>query len=422
MQSYGILQRKFLSGSEATLLTVLIVDLLNIDLPFQLSIIQGINSLYLLLPIVIFLLVLLKLTTGKVFLDRTAITTLYLIFVIYVLLNSIYFSISPDISIRYALLIASWFLAFLLFSQFRTLRLERVIILYLYILAVYFLISIAFSAINLKPRLSSITLGDDASRMGMLAFFGLASALYLSRVKRFRNEALKLSVILVFIISLVYSGSRTIYLILFLAGVLGVFGNRIFRFRDSLILLLLSGVTLTVLFVTGDIYGNAAIENQMSKLLSTLSGDNENEVSRLVYFEFAKVIFFNNPNIIFSGIGLESYLIYEAELEDIVGRVNVLHNMYLQYMIGLGVIGFSIFCFYLSYLLRTIRGIEQKLLRDFLTMLMLGFFVYGIFHPNTVSRGMLFYLPLFTVLCVRRIEFTKDIKIGSAQSTNAARK
>lgn len=393
---------KWMTPAEGVLLLILATDLLNLDVPFQLSIIEGINSIYFVLPMAFLVLGHLKLATGLIHISRRAMTMSYSLFVGYVLLNSVLVSIRPDISMRYAALFLMWYLGYVFFLQFRFLRIDRVIYGYVAILTVYFLASIVANVALLQPRLVGITMEGDASRMGFLAFFGLTAAQYLARIGYFRYQMTRWVILGILAIGLVYAGSRTVYLMMALVFPLALLGNRVYRARDVVLLGFLSIAVLCALYILGVVTGSDAIGNQMEKLIGSVIGGSDIYKGRSIFFEFAKMIIKDNPGIIIFGIGLESYLTYETDLESALGRVNVLHNMFLQYSLGLGVVGVTIFVSYLYCLASAIGRIANKYRRDFLYLILMGSLVYGLFHPNIVSRSLLFLLPLICGVSARQ--------------------
>ena len=212
-------------------------------------------------------------------------------------------------------------------------------------LFLYILVSIFAALATGEVRLPGITMKPGRNQMALFAVTLILIACYMRNIG-YGNRFLNHTMILTGFLAVLYSGSRTFMLFMLLIGFFTLFRRHgTFKVSDfarfSLIIVIGVLAFVGVLVLTEDLR-LLNIANKFVGFVVEIEATNKNtldEYGRIKFFVFAWEVIVNDVFILVHGVGLEAYRQFADLLKAITGKEHTLHNVYLQYLVGLGLPG-----------------------------------------------------------------------------------
>jgi len=349
----------------------------------------------------------------------------YFLFILYFLTASI-FSIDPLTSFRYGMNIFLWFLTFMLFaSLFRHYGFDRSDAMRLLhkiniITIIYIIISFIYTYLDRSDlgRLFGLFRNRGPNSISWYIVFSLFITAYLRTVKYKKYNFNFYPFVFVCVSALLYANSRSVYFSLFLLSIYAVISLRKdFYAKGILMYTLFLAAAFPVFIALALIFNNEWIIFNVVRYIDvaysllglerTFFVDQipfDNSIAQLTSNRGAMLFISykflsDSVGILIFGIGLEAYRIFHELLFDVLdGRNVTIHSVYLQYLVGGGIVGFAFFIFFLRSMYGCIRKIVFKHDLNFIHYLYLFVIFNLIFSPSILNRLVYFFMPILIIL------------------------
>jgi len=387
--------------AEGMIAAFLMVDALNIRLPLGGSGVSELNATYILVFLLVPVFLLERLVVGRFIVDRSLFNITFGLLAVWALINARVFSIDPVVSTKYGMILLLWWLTYNAFIQMNRVDPIRIIKFYADMLFIYIVISIVVSLAMGHVRLSGVTIESGLNRIALLAIVFILLMGYL-RAIRYGSALYNNIAITVGLVAVAYAGSRTVYLILAVMAILALSRRTwTFRAQDVVKMAVIFAVGLLGLVTLAATVGGEPLMNHLNKLLGfvvEINAPNEARLEthgRMDYLLFAMEVLSRDPGFLLTGTGLEAYRAgFNSLLIVITGANHTLHNVYLQYLIGLGIPGLTLYLALIGFLRHRLSCVSDPMLRDMCLLIFLVAVLNALFQPTIFSRLLFLFLPL----------------------------
>lgn len=302
----------------------------------------------------------------------------------------------------YTLVLASWVAtSWLLLNNF-SISLRSFVRTYLVAIYLLLTLSLLYSLSLGDQRIDSI-FGGGTNRLGLYSVIGALVTLYILGKKLDSGMQLIYRVGLVICVAgIVFTFSRSAILALSVAALEHAIRNQSISLKQAGlfgVILISSVVFLDHMYVTtqDERFLKLMYRFGINEFLGHPYFENVGEVSRFVHYQNAMSLITENTRSLVFGLGLESYRSTEF-LSNNRGEDLTLHSMYLQYLMGGGILALLCLITFIGTLYVSILKFVtwQK---DILLFILIPSIVHAAFLPAIFSREILIYIPLLIVSC-----------------------
>lgn len=337
--------------------------------------------------------------------DANYLALLQLLLLITVCIPFFFFGLPSATTTGYTLVLFSWVLtAWLLFNNFN-INLRSFVRTYL--LSIYLLLgaSILYSFLLGDQRIDSI-FGGGTNRLGLYAVIGALLTFYIiSKNLDPRIQVIYRVGFVICLAAIVFTFSRSAILAFTVAAIEHTIRNKSLSLKQIGIVcavVISSVIFLNHMYVTtlDDRFLKLMYRFGINELLGHPYFENVGEVSRLIHYQNAISLITGNFQTLVFGLGLESYRSTEF-LSNSRGDDLTLHSMFLQYLMGGGVL--ALLCL-VSYVVTMYFKILKfaPMQKNILLFILIPAVVHASFLPAIFSREILIYVPLLIVSCQLR--------------------
>lgn len=372
----------------------------------------GMNIFYVIFPILIIFLIaiLFIINNGKIQLN--GITSYYLLLLIFFFYIS--FINASFISLRYSILIAVWFVMYLVITQVLANISSRKESVWFFLKA----INITLFMFILASIINHIFFGQFFRLYGLnyglgpneIALYCTAGIIITAQLFNKYNNVHYLIIGIVFFMALILTGSRTSILALMIISlfislkiIISLKSKMPKRYIKLLIIILILSPFLT--YASGIIILRFYIEIVGALALSDNLLTNVYVTSyRLQGIFVAKEILLENLSNFTIGVGFENYRVtYSHILEKYFdGSTMSIHSVYLQILVGGGFTSLILFLLYIQKLISTSLKIKDKILKNTVLYLIALNLIYMLFGSTFVNRQIYFIIPVLVYLASKK--------------------
>lgn len=368
------------------------------------------NIVYVVIPFyIIFLIMMLIAWKGHV-IKLCNLDKLYLILV--VVMNFISFTSSSFVSLRYTVLITIWFLLYIIVSRLLTNISTKDDVTWKFIqyfnslILFYVVISIIYHFLfSSLLRLYGFNTGLGPNELALFCVTGIV--LSYSLINKYKIYRYYVNILVLFV-GLILTGSRTSMLGLFILLII-ILATNLYKIRykvskatfttSILILICLPIITYYSGLVVMRFYTEIMLAYKLHGdiLLNPLITS-----YRLQGLFVAKDILSDSITNLVIGTGFEDYRTsYKHVIDEHFQEDLTVHSVYLQILIGGGIVSLTAFCLYTYGLIRSSLKIDDNLLRITIMRVLFLVLFYMLLGSTFVNRIFYFALPLMIYLAIK---------------------
>lgn len=309
----------------------------------------------------------------------------------------------PETStLSYTAVLLSWALTLTMLGY--NLRTDLRSFLNVYCFSIFALLALSLAAfVVLDDRRIDSIFGGGTNRLGLYSVIGILISLYLITKKiPIKHKTIYKIGLPLCLICFVLTFSRSALLAFLVAAL--EHGVRTKRIKIAHIALMVA-IAGAIVFYLNYMYLNTGDEKyvklmyrfRINELLGHSYIASLGEVTRAIHYQNAMDLISGQWNSLIFGLGLESYRSVDF-LSNLRGKDLALHSMYLQYLMGGGLLAVGCLVFFIGTLYKRILAFPQWQ-KDILLFIFVPSLVHAAFQPAIFSREILIYIPLLVLSC-----------------------
>lgn len=321
-----------------------------------------------------------------------------LVMTVYFFSVSIYhfYNYKNIITLQFSLLLVLMCVSTLVFSTLE-ISINKTLLFLNKFLVVFLIISVVYSVLEGKPRLDAF--GERSpTAAGISGAHLILISTYLSG-KKLINSQLFYTSLLLGLFTVAYSFSRSVILALLIIFTV-TFIKKIIAKKTPLnpnrlvAVVVMSILAIPIFYFIVNKANPYAIISMISKiaLIDQEAGTNSDRMAHFYYFKF---LMGNELSNWIFGLGFENYKTDSSEfMQGYRSEGKSIHSMYLQYILGTGLIGLFLLLTYIGALYSSLSKIQDKDFRFLLKSIVIIIIIVGLFQPTITPKYLYIFIPL----------------------------